>query len=138
LPFWSEEVPNNIFRYHVEREGFKDGYPKFSEDFSRKAYEGWTVTYVCLQLAVYMGFKEIYLIGVDFNYSANLLDERNHFSPDYIKPGGTVGNIFVEEVRNAYTSAKKYADSHGLKIYNATRGGKLEVFERVDFDDLFN
>ena len=38
---------------------------------------------------------------------------------------------------SAYKSAKKYADAHGIKIYNATRGGKLEVFERVDFDTLF-
>ena len=37
----------------------------------------------------------------------------------------------------AYKSAKKYADSHGIRIYNATRGGKLEVFERIDFDSLF-
>ncbi len=38
----------------------------------------------------------------------------------------------------AYTEAKRYADTHGIKIYNATRGGKLEVFERVDFDSLFD
>ena len=25
----------------------------------------------------------------------------------------------------------------GIKIYNATRGGKLNVFERIDFDTLF-
>lgn len=37
----------------------------------------------------------------------------------------------------AYKAARKYADAHGIKIYNATRGGKLEVFERVDFDSLF-
>ena len=27
--------------------------------------------------------------------------------------------------------------SHDIEILNATRGGKLEVFERVDFDALF-
>jgi len=37
----------------------------------------------------------------------------------------------------AFEKAKEYADGHGIKIYNATRGGKLEVFERVNFDDLF-
>jgi hypothetical protein len=34
----------------------------------------------------------------------------------------------------AYKEAKNYADGHGIKIYNATRGGMLEVFERVDLD----
>ena len=36
-----------------------------------------------------------------------------------------------------YMCAKEYAERHEIKIYNATRGGKLEVFERVDFDSLF-
>lgn len=36
-----------------------------------------------------------------------------------------------------YESAQKYTKEHGIKIYNATRGGNLEVFERVDFDFLF-
>ena len=36
-----------------------------------------------------------------------------------------------------YKAAKEYVDSHGIEIYNATRGGKLEVFPRVNFDDLF-
>jgi hypothetical protein len=39
---------------------------------------------------------------------------------------------------NAYTVSKDYADTHGIKIYNATRGGKLEVFERVDFDEVMS
>lgn len=42
----------------------------------------------------------------------------------------------VHQLRG-YVAAKQYADSHGIKIYNATRGGKLEVFTRVDFGSLF-
>ncbi|MBQ4379398.1 MAG: hypothetical protein II821_09430 [Treponema sp.] len=38
---------------------------------------------------------------------------------------------------NAFFAAKRYADEHGVRILNATRGGKIEVFERVDFDSLF-
>ena len=37
----------------------------------------------------------------------------------------------------AYEAAEKYTESKGIKIYNATRGGMLEVFERVDLDSLF-
>ena len=37
----------------------------------------------------------------------------------------------------AYDYARKYADSNGIKIYNATRGGCLEAFQRVNFDSLF-
>lgn len=40
-------------------------------------------------------------------------------------------------MKRAFISAKRYADTHDIKIYNETRGGMLEVFERVDFDTLF-
>ena len=45
--------------------------------------------------------------------------------------------VTENEQLKAYQKAKQYAETHGIKIYNATRGGKLEVFERVDFDSLF-
>ena len=49
----------------------------------------------------------------------------------------TDNDVYRELFFNAYKIAKKYAETHGIKIYNATRGGEMEVFERVDFDSLF-
>lgn len=103
---------------------------KFSENAYLNVYDGFTVTFSLIQIAVYMGFKEIYLLGADCNYSG----PKQHFS-DY---GITVNDHPENEMIPAYTVAKYYADSHNIKIYNATRGGKLEVFERVDFDSLFS
>jgi hypothetical protein len=37
----------------------------------------------------------------------------------------------------AYRDAKAACDSLGINVFNATRGGKLEVFPRVEFDSLF-
>ena len=42
----------------------------------------------------------------------------------------------VVEMTRAYISAEKYSREHGFRIFNATRGGKLEVFERVNFDTI--
>ena len=36
----------------------------------------------------------------------------------------------------AYKVAKKYTERTDVKIYNATRGGMLEVFERVNLDEV--
>lgn len=115
--------------------------PLFSKDVSKCIYEGMTVTYMCLQIAMYMGFKEIYLLGIDHNYSVTLDKNGNvqhhdgikdHFSED-----DKVTNVpALYKSTLAYEAAKKYADEHEIKIYNATRGGKLEVFERVDIDEL--
>ena len=86
-----------------------------------------------MQFAIYMGFKEIYLIGLDTNY--NNYKNDNHFY--FESPNEKHIPFFVDVVFNAYQVARHYAERHGIKIYNATRGGKLEVFERVNFDDLF-
>ena len=43
----------------------------------------------------------------------------------------------MEKILQGYCVVKKYAQEHGIKIQNATRGGKLEIFERVNLDDLF-
>jgi hypothetical protein len=36
----------------------------------------------------------------------------------------------------AYRVAKKYADKHHIRIYNATRGGHLDVFDRVSIAEV--
>lgn len=102
----------------------------FSEDISRKVYSGGNVIYIAIQIAVYMGFAEIYLLGVDCDYPKN---EKSHFYGDDFDLGGDPG---WEMSMNTFKSARQYADAHGIKIFNATRGGKLEEFERVDFDSL--
>ena len=111
----------------------------FSDDFSRKVYNGSTVTYVCIQLAVYLGFKEIYLIGVDYNYTANA---KNHFTEQPELDGvfdGMSGQNRIQDISYiAFQKAKEYASNHGIKIYNATRTTCLDVFEQVDFDTLFS
>ena len=122
-----------FYRWHMNVENEQSWNPDFSDDINRGFFVGKTVTYdFALQFAVYLGFKEIYLLGVDCNYVKG--SENNHFTksnkPDYF-------DHQEDKMIMAYQSAKRYADSHGIKIYNATRGGMLEVFERVDFDSLF-
>lgn len=117
----------------------------FSIDCSDKVYIGYTVTYIMIQMAAYMGFKGIYLLGMDHDFSLDsdltgtLVDKQeidNH--------SNILGNYPIWGLPNtkkttlAYISAKTHADMNGIKIYNATRGGKLEVFERVSFDEIFD
>lgn len=129
VEFWKYEHDNNVIVYHHNA---SDCCYDFSEDISRVSYAGYTITYICMQIAVYMGFKEIYLLGVDCNYSRG--SKNNHFMKED-KPDNMNHN--EDKMLLAYQSARQYADEHDIKIYNATRGGMLEVFERVDFDRLF-
>lgn len=134
--FMEEEEQKNIslpYRIHCVTDDIVLQQPMFSDDISRVVYGGATVTYVCIQIAIYMGFKEIYLLGVDCKYSKG--SSKNYFFQD--KENDHM-NHNEDRMILSYQAAKQYADLHGIKIYNATRNGMLEVFDRVDFDELFN
>ena len=124
--------------------GFYPKPPQFSEDISDKIVNGMTVTYILIQIAAYMGFKEIYLLGLDHSFSRELLPDGslkindgviNYFQSDYTKNNDTPARI--QHMELAYMQARMYCELNKIKICNATRGGKLEIFERVDFDNLF-
>lgn len=132
------------------REGTPNyGMPRFSTDASLRLYCGQSVTMINLQLAYYMGFSEVYLIGMDFDYkipSSALVkgheilsteDDENHFHPDYFGKGKTWHDPQLDKVLNSYKLMKLMYECAGRKIYNATEGGKLELFERVDYYELF-
>lgn len=126
------------------------GMPRFSTDAALRLYCGQSVTMINLQLAYYMGFTEIYLIGMDFDYKIptsavingneilSTEDDDNHFHPDYFGKGKTWHDPQLDKVLNSYKLMKLMYECSGRTIYNATPGGKLEVFNRVDFDELFN
>lgn len=125
---------------------FEDERYQFSNDISRCVIASNTVAYSAIQFAVYMGIREIYMIGVDHSFqkvmNSNgeiIIDNsaKDYFIPNYTTEQEDVYIPRLDLSTLTYISAKEYADKHNIKIYNATRGGKLEVFPRVDFDTLF-
>jgi hypothetical protein len=126
-----------------------ENFPHFSEDAVRQIWVGGTVSYVCLQLAFLMGFREVYLIGFDHDYvvpaDAKLDGNRiettsidpNHIHPDYFGKGLRWHQPRVDRMEIAYVRAKEHFERAGRRVFNATVGGKLEVFDRVHFDSLF-
>jgi hypothetical protein len=108
---------------------------KFGSDMTKLFYEGTSVVHFILQISIYMGFTEIYLIGADCNYHGS---NKHSSIVDY--SGGNVMVNSAESIYNGliqdYSIAKEVADQRGVKIYNATRGGMLEVFERVELENI--
>ncbi len=135
--FFEKNSNPNVQKYHHIILNDID-IPKFSNDISHCVYGCATVIYECLQFAIYMGFTTIYLLGVDSNYHGDTSGEGNHFIDNYYNKNDKQKFPFdYQGAFRAYQVAKRYAEDHRIKIYNATRGGKLEVFDRVDFDGLF-
>lgn len=133
---YSHESFNKIYVNNFNYINNKE--PRFSNDITKSVFDGYTVTYSMIQFACYMGFKEIYLLGIDFNYSFSNgnIDINSYFSDKVFTSDKTGGNPDLEYNLRAFKVARKYCDKKEIKIYNATRGGKLEVFERVDFDSI--
>lgn len=125
------------------------GFPHFSTNASRIVWVGGTVSYIALQLAYHMGFDEVYLVGFDHSYSipkeakvegraiTSTSDDPNHFHPGYFGKGYRWHDPRVDRMERAYINARAAYEAAGRKVYNATVGGHLEVFERTEFDSLF-
>lgn len=119
---------------------------RFSSDLGRCAYSGQTVTFENLQLAVHLGLNPIFIIGCDHNYAGekNVTAgkaiqqgfEKTHFISNYRKPGEKVLPASISDMEASYREARKYCDKNGIQIFNATRGGQLEIFQRIDFDSI--
>lgn len=136
--FWSRILPSNIHKIHCSQDYGTRGID-VSEDITYSVSKGMTVIHVCFQIAIYMGFKKIYLIGADTtDYNST---SKSHFTADYIdeKTQDIIANPFldVERMIKGYISIREFSKKQDVEIFNATRGGALEVFERVDFDTLF-
>lgn len=120
--------------------------PKFARNVTGRLWEGATVTYVALQLAYHMGFETVILIGVDHNFvtkgDANKTvtsqgDDPNHFAPNYFGKGFRWQLPDLETSERAYRLARAAYEADGRKVLDATIGGKLAVFPKVDYLSLF-
>ncbi|MBO4608999.1 MAG: glycosyltransferase [Lachnospiraceae bacterium] len=132
---------SNIYKLYVDfinhtKNNLKNSTIYVSDDLSIRAIDCFTVTNIAISLAIYMGFKNIYLIGADNNFEGSKI----HFLPNIFDPTmQKKGRMEMNTIRAnyGYYAMKEYARIKDVNIYNATRGGHLEVFDRVDFDSLF-
>ncbi len=147
LSYCLEPGADTVYCNFTRRYG---GFPKFSDDFARRVYWGGTVTFMNLQLARFIGASEIYLVGIDHNYRGPKngdsqsgfvitagTPDTNHFHPDYFGPGYRYHDPNVARMEQAYVEARTFLGSRNIKVFNATAGGKLDVFPRFEFVSLF-
>lgn len=122
----------------------------FSANFAEKVYWGGTVTYYALQLAYYLGFNKVYIVGLDHNYIkptnakgekiVSREDDVNHFDPRYFGKGKRwhAPNNLIDRMEISYREAKRGFEESGRQIINATLNSKLseDVFPKMDFVNI--
>jgi len=120
--------------------------PRFGRDVTGDIWSGATVTYVALQLAYAFGFDPVILIGVDHRYRAEgkpheevlaAGEDPNHFDPGYFAQGVRWNLPDLETSELSYALARHYYHLAGRQVLDATLGGELTVFPKVDFATLF-
>jgi hypothetical protein len=120
--------------------------PRFASDVRGRVWEGATVTTLALQLAFHMGFEQVILIGVDHNFTskgeANKVvvsqgDDPNHVSPNYFGKGVKWQLPDLDTSEIGYALARDAYQKAGRKILDATVGGKLTIFPKVEYNSLF-
>lgn len=137
---WVEPAPN----LHYLRTSYN--LPSFNGNATGRLWEGATVTFVAMQLAYFLGFKQVVLIGVDHNFSTkgtpnttitSTGDDPNHFHPGYFGKGFRWQLPDLETSEIAYNLAKDAYRRDGREILDGTVGGKLTVFPKIDYESLF-
>ncbi len=120
--------------------------PRFAQDITRDIWSGATVTYVALQLAYAFGFDPVILIGVDHRYRAEgkphqevvaAGQDPNHFDPGYFAHGARWNLPDLETSELSYALARHHFRLDGREVLDATVGGDLTVFPKVDYAALF-
>lgn len=120
----------------------------FKSDLTQPIVFGGTVSFVALQIAYYMGFEKVILIGLDHSYvdkgtpSKTVVQTNNqdqsHFHPDYFPKGykWQLPDLLRSEI-DYVLALKNYQEDH-RQILDATIGGKCPVFPKIDYFSLFN
>jgi hypothetical protein len=97
-----------------------------------------SVTIMAIQVAIYMGFREIYLLGVDHDAILNI--SKQFANAHFYEETQAILKTDVGEFKSSLISYLRLWDQYeylnhvarrkGIQILNATHGGLLDVFER--------
>jgi hypothetical protein len=132
---------DNIYFLH------SSDFPYFSRDCSISVFQGYTVTYVALQLAYHMGFTKVALVGCDHDYhmdgepnsiSYNSKKDPAHFCDDYFSPTQPWQFPDLKNSELYYDLARRCYEENDRMIVNASVRTKLDVFPRMQLDDFIN
>jgi len=132
----------NVYYYSL---GLKNIKPKSTIDFSKQLPTIQTSPHIAIYLAIYLGAKEINLLGCDHDWILHF-GETRHF---YDEKKSVLSQKGYDEWRGSdfgtecaayaslwekYRRMRAYASAHGITVINCTDGGLLDVFPRKNLE----
>lgn len=122
-------IKTNIFYYNPIGRTFNH---KYKIDFTKVTFYTWNVVTTAIQLAIYLGYKEIRLIGCDYSlfatrYLQHAYDSEGNKTPCPYKLRDMLYKYTF--TTHIHYEVAKYAVEHGVKITNMTTESLLDAYE---------
>ena len=114
-------------------------------------FTGQTITTLNIQLAAWLGCKNIFIIGLDGSYKTGTekapdkdygvvlrsKGEANHFHPDY-RPKNELWAIPRTDLHEKeYSSCVTLLENNNFNVYNASRTSVVKAFKRISIEKAF-
>ena len=102
----------------------------FSFDLEEGIYSGYTISYFALQVAVYMGFKKIFFLGLDLKHEG----PKTHFFGQDSQTLNHEQTEFPKMLKMLNFGAQTLASSD-VEVYNCSPSSTLETFKKINYLD---
>jgi hypothetical protein len=93
-------------------------------------YSGYTISYFALQLAVYMGFKEIYFLGLDLK---NTKKKTHFFGRDFNSKDHNTTEF--PKMRKSFEKIAPMLKEKGIEVFNCSPESSLTCFPYFDYNE---
>lgn len=107
-----------------------NGAEGFSFDLEKGIYSGYTISYFALQLAVYMGFQNIFFLGLDLKNAEKDTHffGHDHHSRDHEKTE-------FPKMRKSFESIAPTLKAKEINVYNCSPVSSLECFPYLSYSE---
>lgn len=101
----------------------------FSTDIAEGIYSGYTISYFALQVAVYMGFKKVFFLGLDLKHR----EGNTHFFGSDFRSRDHEKGEFSKMEKMLHLGALK-AKELGVEVYNCSELTDFKGIETMSFE----
>jgi hypothetical protein len=136
--FYSSVVSRKVPELKSEYIIFNRIKSKLLKTFPKNFNDGWgkvaTVVLDAVMIAYFMGFKEIYLLGVDLDYTSN----NTHFYKDDTREIKSKDKMNIDYVLATATAITGHLNDRNCNLVNLSKGYKIKGFMNTGkLEDLF-
>lgn len=103
----------------------------FSENIFSGVFDYFTVAYVSLQIIYNLGYKQVYIAGLDMNNF-----NKPRFYENIEDKQSTLLDIHTHDVLNAFNTAALFFKEKEVSVFNLSKHSAVDTFEKIDCNNI--